>query len=263
MEVNMNPDIIEEMAALAAAIKAKTEDVEESSETLELSEEHQDNEFLQKLVATVNGRLSTLEKKNKETESKLAEAEYKAEASRRVEVLKTIGLPEDHVNVQLATCFNMNQEQFDDYIASLAKLLNDIITGAKASIQEQKTLEGGDSAEATSEEVVKVIDQQVSEETTEIESEEAAAPEASVEVETKEAVDETGSAEEEQVVDTTSEVEDQGEDIEVDIEAVDPALNIETDNNQEEKSLTDKMAEIAAVFLKHNNPKWVDLVQKK
>ncbi len=232
-EDTMNPEIIEEMAAMAAAIKAKAEDVTQETE---ISLEIDDNQEFQVLAS----RLETLEKSNKELKSRADDAEYKAEASRREAELSKAGFKGQQLDRVLTRCFNMSQNDFNEYISLLVDSVNSILqTKASVATIDQtetatvETTEGGDIAGTQIETSVETAEVE-----TVVETEVA-------EVEVTEPAD-------------TVELEDE---IEVQIEPVDIDINTEGDQT-EETNLADKMGNIVQKFLQHHNEKWKKLAIK-
>lgn len=241
-EVDMNPEIIEEMAALAAAIKASADE----NNTEEVTEvEVGDNPKLQALAS----RLGALEKDNRELKTRADEAEYKAEAARRESALRKAGLPNDQIEPQLTRCFNMNKDQFNEYVGLLVNAVNSILrstASATAVVENTETTEVAEGGEAGTSEV------EASTETTEVEVAET------VETETQEVVEKTAEVESTEPAETeTTEIEE----INVEIEAVDPEINIEG-GQEEQVSLTDQFGDVVQKFLKHHNDRWEKLAIK-
>lgn len=268
MEVSMNPDIIEEMAAVATACEAAAEASEDVSveavetevEAAEQTEEQatasadlRSNPLFKALAS----RLDALETENKAIKASQKEAEFKAECSRREAELRKVGLNDDETLAEILTSramFSMSKEQFDQYVGLLTRGLNAIGTQATASATETEETATEETAEDTTEVTAEAEEQEAPEATAEETTEETAeTPEAEATEET--ATDDTGEAEGE--ADT---IEDE---IEVEIEAVDPDINTKTSDGEGEPSLVDQMADVAALFLQQKDNKWGKLALNK
>ena len=292
-EVSMalNSEVIKEMAALAAAIKAKAEEHETAD--IELDEESRENPILQKVLA----RLETLEQESRDAKTQLEKAEARAEIERRVKALTDLGLTDDIIEQHVTARFNMSENEFDEYLVLLKATLDTIVMGQQATASADATeatesTEGGDSAteeaEEASEEATETeeateepaAEESAEEPKAEEPKEEAPAPEEPKAEEpeatsTDEAAEETEeeSEEDSEEADAEETVEpeasddsddDEEEEIEVDIEAVDPNLNVQTGGDKE-TSLADEMADVVQQFLTRHDPnsKWKKLAIQK
>lgn len=235
-ESNMNEDLIEEMATLASAIKAKSESESETEEVQSTSAAEidipEDSEEFRALAA----RIDKLERSNKELAARADEAEFKAEASRRSSRLARAGIPDEMIERHMSRCFRMTKDQFDEYVGLLVDTLNGILTTRASTgvieqdqqVEVEETNEGGDVAD------------------TEVESESQENNEVQE--------NETESVDEEE--EPQAAIEDE---VEIDIEAVDPNINIEGQDNDSQPSTTDIMGDVIQKFLKSKNPKWEKL----
>jgi hypothetical protein len=276
MEVSMNPDIIEEMAAVATACEAAAETSEDLSETEVTQADEQavasadlrNNPLFKALAA----RLESLEAKNEELEAAQRDAEFKAECSRREAKLRELGMDDSEVLSDILTSrsmFSMTKEQFDMYVGLLTRGINAI-----GKSEEQATA-SADEAETATEETAEDTTEVTAEAEAQEEAPEAAAEEVKEE-ETKEPAAAEEPAAEEPAAETAEEPAAEGEtgeaegeaetiedEIEVEIEAVDPEINTKTGETDKEPDLVDQMADVAALFLQQKDNKWGKLALNK
>jgi hypothetical protein len=235
------------MAALASAIKASNEPESESEVIATASVEETSG------IEALASRVENLEKTNRELEAKATEAEFMAQAARRETTLKESGLPQEMLERHLTRCFRMTEDQFNEYVDLVVDTMNSVIlktqasATAEAEVTEEttETAEGGDVADTEVKEQAEETSEVTETETAQVETETAEET-----VETEVEVEEPQSADE--VVD----------EVEIDIEAVDPEINVEGEGNAGEPSLTDKMADIVQKFLQRKDNKWGELALK-
>jgi len=258
-EEPMDPTLIEEMAAVAAACDAAVAEAE--AEVVETPTEATAEEGIEAqatasadlsnspIFQALMSRLETLESDNSKLKASQKDAEFKAECSRRESELRKLGFSDEGELADILTSrsmFDMSKEQFDSYCDLLTRGLNNI-GNARAS------------ADGTAEEVV----HSDSDEVTEVTNESGDVSDVSTEVaneDAAEAVTEEVTAEDNSDADEDEQIHDE---IEVEIEAIDPAINTKTGNTSEEPSLVDQMADVAQLFLKRNDEKWGKLALNK
>ena len=249
----MNPEILEEMAALASAIQAASNTGDEITEIpVEVDESNTE-------LQAIASRMEKLETANSELKIRTDQAEFKVEAARRENKLREVNIPEEMLERHLTRCFRMTQDQFEDYVGLLVDTVNMCVLKTQASVTAEteveetiETVEGGDVTSA--EDVSAETDETTENIVTEIET-------AEVETDTVETVETEVEAEEvSQPADTAVEIEDE---VEIDIEAVDPEINTEGDGTDTQPSLTDKMGDIVQQFLKHKDKNWEKLAINK
>jgi hypothetical protein len=246
----MNPKIIEEMAALASAIKAVAQSGEGSVDTESETVIDVENSQLQALAS----RIEVLEKNNKELRIKAEEEQFKTEATVRANTLQKAGIPDEMLERHLTRCFRMTKDQFDEYVGLLVDTVNTVILQTKASAttetevveQTTETTEGGDE-----------VDSEVNAETeTTVENQ---TPESQTDV-----VEETVDAVQTTTNDETSQSTDDEvvEEVTIDIEAVDPVINTEGEGGSSEPSLVEEMADVVQQYLSQRDEKWKKLALK-
>ena len=243
----MNPEIIEEMAALASAIQATNSTDDSTGVEISIDDDNPE-------LKAIASRIEALEAANRELKVRADEAEFKAEAARRQNALKEVNIPDEMLERHLTRCFRMNREQFEEYVELLVDTVNMCVLKTQASktaeteVAEEtnETAEGGDVAGADD---VSAKTEETNEDT-DIETAEVDTAEVETEVE---AVDEVSQPADEAVVE---------DEVEVDIEAVDPEINTEGEGTDTQPSLTDKMGDIVQKFLKHRDKNWEKLAIK-
>lgn len=271
MEVSMNQEIIEEMAAVATACDAAaevSEDVtvesvetdvvegatEQTEEQATASADLRSNPLFKALAA----RLDSLEAENKEIKQSQKAAEFKAECSRRESELRKLGLADEEALAEILTSrsmFSMSKEQFDQYVGLLTRGLNAIGTQATASATETEEATTEETAEDTTEVTAEAEAQEAPDAAAEETTEETAETVTEEATEDATAEGETGEAE--------GEAETIEDEIEVEIEAVDPEINTKTGDGNAEPDLVDQMADVAALFLAQKDNKWGKLALNK
>jgi hypothetical protein len=272
MEVSMNPDIIEEMAAVATACEAAAETSEDvEAEVAQTEDQAVASADLRNdpLFRALAAKVELLATKNEELEAAQRDAEFKAECSRREAELRKLGLDDSEVLSDILTSrsmFSMSKEQFDMYVGLLTRGINAIgkeeqataSAEAEAATTEETaedTTEVTAEAEAQEEAPEAAAEEVKTEETQESEETQTAEEPAAETAEEPAAEGETGEAEEE-----PDAIEDE---IEVEIEAVDPEINTKTGISDKEPDLVDQMADVAALFLQRKDNKWGKLALKK
>lgn len=244
----INPEVLEEMTAVATAVHAAAEAEEAQVESIEKPEAKAAEPVAEvQAVASINdspemkalaARLEALERDNKSLKAKNVETEQRAEASRRESKLISAGVTNPgELQEQLAICFHMTKEQFNNYTSGIvsmfkSRFVDQTTASATTVVEETQTVQGGDNV---STEIVKEAEPVVAAETT---AEDTT-------LEPADALSEEGTNVE-------------GTDIEVEIEAVDPELNTQT-NAPAPRDVTDIAQEILLQFLVPNNPKWENL----
>lgn len=244
----INPEVLEEMTAVAAAVHAAGEAGDTQVESIEQPEAQAtetvvDEQAVASVVDTpemkaLATRLAALEKDNKALKAKNVQTEQRAEASRRESKLVSAGITDsEELQEQLAVCFHMTEEQFDNYAGGILSLFksrfsNKTTASVTTVVEETQTIQGGDNVSAENAETEVVTDS-----VTTVEE---------VVVEPADSVSEE-----------STDVEVTG-DLEVEIEAVDPELNTQT-NAPAPKDPTDIAQEVLLQFLVPNNDKWEKL----
>lgn len=241
----INPEVLEEMTAVATAVHAAAEVAEAPNESIESPEaQATDTVVEEQAVASVTdspemkalaARLEALERDNKDLKAKNVQTEQRAEASRRESRLISAGVNDSgEIQDQLAICFHMTKEQFDHYADGIismfkSRFVNKTTASATTAVEETQTVQGGDnvSTEIVSEVTTDVVAETTVEETT---------------------------AEPADLSDEGTNVED----LEVEIDVVDPELNTQT-NAPAPRDATDVAQDILMQFLVPKNKKWEKL----
>ena len=255
MADRINEEVLEEMTAVAAAVHAAATAVSESeviaADTTEtvvaevtVPEEQavastQDTEVMKALAERIN----KLERDNKDLQAKNADVEQKAEAGRRESKLISVGVNDaGQIQDQLTRCFHMTKDQFDSHISGLISLFQSRFTAEQttasvATVENNtQTVEGGDS---------------VSAETTTSEVENTA---------TETVTDDVSAEPADEIVGEGTDV-NTADDLEVEIEQIDPELNTQT-NAPAPQDPSDIAIDILKQFLVPNNKKWENLQTK-
>lgn len=219
-ETMVNQEVIEEMSTLAAAIQAKaSEDKVENEESVAITEALPESLSDNPFLKKIIARIETVEKQNEGISTRLVEADNKVEASRRAAVLGDIGIEDDLAEKHMVKCFNMTAEQFNDHVSDLKEIL--------LSLTKNNTIEETPAV-------------------AEVETE----TEVETEVVDVDVVSDVSDVLDEEVTDEVAE--------DLEIEPLDPEVNIETDKS-EEVSISDQMADIVQKFLQKNDKKWEKL----